>query len=77
VRRYPRPVIHLRPGPPDHASIATVVATEPGQEVTWGETHVGTRNIFEDAGFTEVARATLPRVVMRTDVDAPASAQQP
>jgi len=41
--------------------------TEPGQEVTWGETHVGTRNIFEAAGFTEVARATLRRVVMRID----------
>ena len=25
--------------------------TEPGQEVTWGETHVGTRSIFEAAGF--------------------------
>ena len=41
--------------------------TEPGQEVTWGETHVGTRSIFEAAGFTEVHRATLRRVVMRID----------
>ena len=41
--------------------------TEPGQVVTWGETHVGTRRIFEDAGFTEVHHATLRRVVMRID----------
>ena len=43
--------------------------TEPGQEITWGETHVGTRSIFEAAGFQEVARATLRRVVMRIDFD--------
>ncbi len=41
--------------------------TEPGQEVTWGETHVGTRSMFEAAGFEEVHRATLRRVVMRID----------
>ncbi len=41
--------------------------TEPGQVITWGETHVGTRSIFEDAGFAEVHRATLRRVVMRID----------
>jgi GNAT superfamily N-acetyltransferase len=41
--------------------------TEPGQEVTWGETHVGTRSIFEAAGFTEVSHPTLRRVVMRID----------
>ena len=43
--------------------------TEPGQDVTWGETHVGTRSIFEAAGFTEVHRATLRRVVMRIDFE--------
>ena len=43
--------------------------TEPGQEVTWGETHVGTRSIFEAAGFEEVHRATLRRVVMRIDFE--------
>ena len=43
--------------------------TEPGQEITWGETHVGTRSIFEAAGFQEVARATLRRVVMRIEFD--------
>ncbi len=41
--------------------------TEPGVEVTWGETHVGTRSIFEAAGFTEVSHPTLRRVVMRID----------
>ena len=29
--------------------------TEPGVEITWGETHVGTRSIFEAAGLTEIA----------------------
>jgi GNAT superfamily N-acetyltransferase len=41
--------------------------TEPGQEITWGETHVGTRSIFADAGFSEVFHPTLRRVVMRID----------
>jgi GNAT superfamily N-acetyltransferase len=41
--------------------------TEPGQEITWGETHVGTRSIFAEAGFSEVFHPTLRRVVMRID----------
>jgi GNAT superfamily N-acetyltransferase len=41
--------------------------TERGTEVTWGELHVGSRSIFADAGFREVARPTLRRVVMRLD----------
>ena len=41
--------------------------TQPGQEVTWGELHVGSRSIFAAAGFTEVSRPTLRRVVMRID----------
>jgi len=41
--------------------------TEPGTEITWGELHVGSRSIFTDAGFREVARPTLRRVVMRLD----------
>ena len=32
--------------------------TEPGQEITWGELHVGSRSIFAAAGFTEVSRPT-------------------
>jgi GNAT superfamily N-acetyltransferase len=41
--------------------------TQPGQEVTWGELHVGSRSIFADAGFSEVSHPTLRRVVMRID----------
>jgi len=41
--------------------------TQPGQEITWGELHVGTRSIFEAAGFEEVSHPTLRRVVMRID----------
>jgi GNAT superfamily N-acetyltransferase len=40
---------------------------EPGKEVTWGELHVGSRSIFEAAGFTEVSHPTPRRVVMRID----------
>jgi GNAT superfamily N-acetyltransferase len=39
--------------------------TEPGKEVLLGELHVGTRSVFAAAGFTEVTRPTLRRVVMR------------
>ena len=41
--------------------------TEPAQDVTWGELHVGSRSIFAAAGFTEVIRPTPRRVVMRID----------
>ncbi|MCZ4119984.1 GNAT family N-acetyltransferase [Streptomyces sp. H39-S7] len=41
--------------------------TRPGVEITWGELHVGSRNVFADAGFTEVSAPTLRRVVMRVD----------
>ena len=40
------------------------------KEITWGELHVGSRSIFADAGFTEVSRPTLRRVVMRVDFEA-------
>lgn len=40
---------------------------EPGQNVIWGELHVGTRSIFETAGFREVSRPSRRRVVMRID----------
>jgi GNAT superfamily N-acetyltransferase len=39
--------------------------TEPGEEITWGELHMGTRSIFAAAGFSEVAHPTPRRVVMR------------
>jgi GNAT superfamily N-acetyltransferase len=40
---------------------------ERGKEITSGELHVGSRSIFAEAGFTEVSRPTLRRVVMRVD----------
>ena len=41
--------------------------TRPGEDVTWGETFVGSRGSFEAAGFREVSRPSLRRVVMRID----------
>jgi GNAT superfamily N-acetyltransferase len=41
--------------------------TTPGQEITWGELHVGSRSIFAAAGFSEVTHPTARRVVMRID----------
>src|ERR687894_47671 len=43
------------------------IITQPGQDITWGEVFVGSRSIFEDAGFAEVSHPTLRRVVMRID----------
>jgi len=40
---------------------------EQGQNVIWGELHVGTRSIFDAAGFEEVSRPSKRRVVMRID----------
>lgn len=42
--------------------------TQPGKEITWGEVHVGARQVFEEAGFEEVSRPTARRVVMRIDL---------
>jgi GNAT superfamily N-acetyltransferase len=43
------------------------MALEPGHEVLPVELHVGTRSAFAAAGFTEIGRPTLRRVVMRID----------
>jgi len=43
--------------------------TQPGREITWGELHVGAVQVFADAGFTEVSRPSVRRVVMRVDFD--------
>jgi GNAT superfamily N-acetyltransferase len=43
--------------------------TQPGKVITWGELHVGARQVFEDAGFVEVTHPTLRRYVMRIDFD--------
>ena len=39
--------------------------TEPGREIMPVELNVGSRSVFEAAGFTEVTHPTLRRVVMR------------
>jgi GNAT superfamily N-acetyltransferase len=41
------------------------MVTGPGEEIAWGELHVGSRSIFAAAGFTEVGRPTPRRAVMR------------
>lgn len=43
------------------------MVVDPGKVVTWGELHVGARQVFEEAGFAEVSHPTLRRVVMRVD----------
>ena len=43
------------------------ILTTPGQDIIWGEVHVGSRSMFEAAGFTEVSHPTPRRVVMRVD----------
>lgn len=43
---------------------------EGGQRITWDEVHVGTRDMFEAAGFREVSRPGFRRVVMRVDFEA-------
>jgi GNAT superfamily N-acetyltransferase len=40
----------------------------PGKEITWGELHVGARQVFVEAGFEEVGHPTVRRVVMRVDL---------
>lgn len=43
----------------------------PGQDITWGEVNVGTRSMFDAAGFREVSRPGKRRVVMRIDFREP------
>jgi GNAT superfamily N-acetyltransferase len=43
------------------------MVTPPGQDVTWGELHVGSYKAFAGAGFVEVSRPSVRRVVMRID----------
>ncbi|BBH63704.1 hypothetical protein ACTI_03890 [Actinoplanes sp. OR16] len=43
------------------------MVVRPGQEFSWGELYVGSRKIFEEAGFAEVSHPTPRRVVMRLD----------
>ena len=39
--------------------------------ITWDEIHVGAQSMFVDAGFREVSRPGVRRVVMRIDFDHP------
>jgi GNAT superfamily N-acetyltransferase len=41
--------------------------TQPGREITWGELHVGARQVFAEAGLVEVSRPSVRRAVMRID----------
>jgi GNAT superfamily N-acetyltransferase len=41
--------------------------THPGEEIIWGQLYVGSRQVFAEAGFTEVSRPSPRRVVMRID----------
>jgi len=43
------------------------ILTHPGQEIAWGEVHVGSRSVFADAGFAEATHPTPRRFVMRID----------
>jgi GNAT superfamily N-acetyltransferase len=50
-----------------HALEAYAMITQPGQDIAWGELHVGSVGTFADAGFVEVSRPSKRRVVMRVD----------
>jgi len=41
--------------------------THPGHDIAWGELHVGSRSVFEAAGYEEVSHPTPRRFVMRVD----------
>jgi GNAT superfamily N-acetyltransferase len=43
------------------------IITQPGREIPWGDAHVGTRQVFEEAGFAAVSRPSVRCVVMRID----------
>jgi GNAT superfamily N-acetyltransferase len=46
---------------------AYAMLTQPGKEITWGELHVGARQVFAEAGLAEVSRPSVRRAVMRID----------
>jgi hypothetical protein len=56
-------------GPVTAAQLTIVPANQASwaKEITWGELHVGSRQVFADAGFTEVSHPSPRRVVMRAD----------
>jgi GNAT superfamily N-acetyltransferase len=50
-----------------HALEAYPMLVQPGQDITWGELHMGTRSVFEAAGLSEISHPVPRRVVMRID----------
>ena len=42
--------------------------TAPGKDIILDEIHVGSRRVFEAAGFSQVHHPTKRRVVMRIDL---------
>jgi GNAT superfamily N-acetyltransferase len=48
---------------------AYAMLTQPGREITWGELHVGARQVYAEAGLAEVSRPSVRRAVMRIDFD--------
>jgi GNAT superfamily N-acetyltransferase len=66
---YPlaRATVHFARERGARALEAYPMITEPGKEITWGELHVGARQVFEEAGFKEVSHPSKRRVVMRMD----------
>ena len=70
-RHQPRPRPRrrrLRPGARRPGARGLSDDHRAGQEITWGELHVGSRSMFAAAGFTEVSQPTQRRVVMRIDL---------
>jgi GNAT superfamily N-acetyltransferase len=45
------------------------IVAPPWSQIPWGDAHVGTRQVFEEAGFAEVSHPTLRCVVMRIDFE--------
>jgi GNAT superfamily N-acetyltransferase len=43
------------------------IISQPGQQITWDEIHVGTPGMFAASGLTEVSHPTIRRLVMRLD----------
>jgi GNAT superfamily N-acetyltransferase len=74
---YPlaRATIDFARGRGARALEAYPMITHAGKEITWGEVHVGARQVFEDAGFKEISHPTVRRVVMRIDFDQEAGAR--
>jgi GNAT superfamily N-acetyltransferase len=66
-RALARAAVHFARERDARALEAYPMITHPGEEITWGETHVGSRSMFEAAGLTEVFHPTRRRVVMRID----------